>query len=110
MATGDPKQRERVLQILQAANGAWVPLPEILALGIAQYSARIHELRRELRREGFDIENRMESLGGSRHSWFRLVPRAIQPPTPKPEPADEIPWEQRQPVTGLPLFDLGLRR
>lgn len=46
-----------------------VPLPEILALGIAQYNARIFELRRL----GFRIKNRTKEINGVKHSWFRLV-------------------------------------
>jgi hypothetical protein len=58
-------QKQRMLEKLQANYGHWVPLPEILGLGIAQYSARIFELRRA----GYEIENRQEGD----HSWFRLV-------------------------------------
>jgi hypothetical protein len=59
-------QRERILELLRSHDGAWVPLPEILALHIAQYAARIFELRRA----GYQIENRQEG----EHSWFRLLP------------------------------------
>jgi hypothetical protein len=58
-------QKQRMLEKLQANYGQWVPLPEILALGIAQYGARLFELRRA----GYEIENRQEGD----HSWFRLV-------------------------------------
>lgn len=74
---GQLSQRARILRALVAANGGEVSLPDILALGIAQYNARIHELRRA----GFDIQNRVEEIAGVRHSWFRLVPSA---PTPEP--------------------------
>src|SRR5260221_4277512 len=96
-------QSEKILGLLRAAHGAWVPLPEILALGIAQYNARIFDLRRQ----GFTIENRTEVVGNERHSWFRLV-------SPSPEPANSqaseppkkaIPWSERKPVTGLELWD-----
>lgn len=66
-----PTQEELLLLLLAAANARgveWVPLPDILALGIAQYNARIHYLRRA----GHDIENRTETVEGVRHSWFRL--------------------------------------
>jgi hypothetical protein len=63
-------QCEKILALLQSANGQWVPLPQILALGCAQYSARIHTLRHEM---GFHIENRTEVKNGVRHSWFRLT-------------------------------------
>ncbi len=62
-------QRGRILALLVAACGGWVPLTHILALGIAQYSARILELRRE----GHRIESRSEWRDGKRHTWFRLV-------------------------------------
>lgn len=63
-------QRDRILQLLEEARGSWVPLPAILSLGVAQYGARVHELRRL----GHVIENRTEQhASGVRHSWFRLV-------------------------------------
>jgi hypothetical protein len=62
-------QSAALLRLLIDAHGSWVPLPEILALGIAQYNARILELRRR----GFAIENKTERVNGARHSWFRLV-------------------------------------
>jgi hypothetical protein len=52
-----------------------VPLPEILALGIVQYNARIFELRRL----GFRIKNRTQEINGVKHSWFRLVQKPEQP-------------------------------
>lgn len=79
-------QRAQVLRLLIDAKGSWVPLPEILALGIAQFGARIFELRRL----GFQIENKIErDDSGVIHSWYRLlndVPEA-EPATPKPDPA-----------------------
>ena len=71
-------QRERLLHLLEESSGEWVPLPRILTLGIAQYSARIHELRRELKPKGWRIENRRRHNGGAVHSWFRLVPPPSQ--------------------------------
>jgi hypothetical protein len=62
-------QRDRILRLLIEANGSWVPLPHILALGCAQYGARILELRRL----HFNIENRIERVDGLRRSWFRLL-------------------------------------
>lgn len=58
-------QRDRLLALLESRLREWVPLPRILDLGIAQYNARIYELRRL----GHRIENKQE---GDR-SWFRLV-------------------------------------
>lgn len=89
-------QSEKILALLRAANGSWVPLPEILALGIAQYNARIFELRER----GLYIENRTDRVDGIRHSWFRL---ADSPAVPTREPAKPQPvksvksvksWEQ----------------
>jgi hypothetical protein len=68
-------QRGRILGLLIGARGSWVPLPEILALGIAQYNARIFELRRL----GFSIQSYQE---GAR-SFFRLV-RGPSMPMPTP--------------------------
>jgi len=63
-------QRGEILALLIKAHGEWVPLPEIMACA-AQYNARVFELRRL----GFNVENRTEtdSDTGQRHSWFRLV-------------------------------------
>src|SRR5690349_8354193 len=63
------KQSQKILEVLRAANGAWVPLPEILSLGIAQYNARVYELRRR----GFDIQNKTEIVDGVKHSAYRLI-------------------------------------
>jgi hypothetical protein len=64
-------QRDRILGLLVSARGQWVGLPEIMEQA-AQYNARLHELRKL----GFMIENRIRDAGGTRHSWFRLVPSA----------------------------------
>jgi len=80
-------QRGRVLNLLIAARGAWVPLPEIAACA-AQYNARVLELRRL----GFRIENRTKKVDGARHSWFRLIsgptPAADSPTAPRTHSAD----------------------
>lgn len=60
-------QAGRILNLL--STGEWVPLPRILELRISQYGSRVLELRRK----GFQIENRTETVDGVRHSWFRLV-------------------------------------
>lgn len=61
-------QYERILHLLLEADGAEVPLPKILALGIAQYNARI----KEIRQAGHNVVNRTERVNGVRHSWYRL--------------------------------------
>jgi hypothetical protein len=60
-------QRGRILELLIAARGEWVPLPRIAGRA-AQYNARIFELRRL----GFRIANRTKDVNGTRPSWFRL--------------------------------------
>lgn len=92
-------QRAEILRLLIDARGAWVPLPEIMACA-AQYNARIFELRKN-----FNIENRTETVDGVRHSWFRLI---SHPEPCKSEPAKPVEWKERKPVTGLPLWDLGV--
>lgn len=61
-------QVEALVKLLRERMGQWVPLPEVIAAGGCQYSARIHFARHTL---GLRIENRRESGG---HSYFRLVP------------------------------------
>jgi hypothetical protein len=58
-------QRNRLLALLESRLCEWVPLPHILNLGIAQYNARIYELRR--------LGHRIESKQEGDRSWFRLV-------------------------------------
>ena len=61
------RQRDRLLCLFQANEGRPVALPVILALGIAQYNARIYELRRE----GYIIENEIvDIVDGARHTAF----------------------------------------
>ena len=65
-------QADRVLALLRSAEGAWVPLPELLALGIAQYNARIFDLRRA----GHDIECKQVQQGRTKHTFYRLKGQA----------------------------------
>jgi len=64
-------QKERLRKLFIANPGRWIPLPQILSLGLAQYGARIYELRRE----GMCIHNETR-LGedGIRRSYFRYLP------------------------------------
>ena len=100
-------QRARILRLFVEAHGAWVPLPRILALGFAQFGARILELRRS----GFHIENRIErDDSGVIHSAYRLVNDLPNTDAPKLEPAKPATeWKARQRFTGLPLFDATVR-
>jgi len=66
-------QTERLRRFFEARAGQWVGLPDILALGMAQYNARIYEIRLDEEREGFKLENRFEDApDGTRHSWYRF--------------------------------------
>ena len=61
-------QRSKILGLLTAARGDWVPLPKILECA-AQYNARIHELRRM----GFRIPApRSKMVNGQKHTWYRI--------------------------------------
>jgi hypothetical protein len=82
--TAGKRQRDKLLELLQNAPfqekhplgpGAWVSLQEIIRLGIAQYGARIQELRRELEPKGWRIVNDTlwSELEQRKHSWYRLV-------------------------------------
>lgn len=61
-------QETKLLELLEKHRGDWVPLPAILALGIAQYNTRILELRRQ----GHQIRNKTKWDEGVCHSWFGL--------------------------------------
>lgn len=88
MQSNRPKpdsQAGRILALLELARGGKVTLPEILALRVSQYNARIFELRHKY---GFHIENGTEP-GRSDHTWFRLIsePRPLSPvPVPSRDP------------------------
>lgn len=77
----------RILGVLRAARGAWVPLPKIVECA-AQYNARIFELRRV----GYRITNRTREVDGERHSWFRL----------ESPPADALPHESENLTVATP--------
>jgi len=76
-------QRGRILRLLTKHLGSWVPLSDILDLRIGAYCRRIYELRRI----GFQIENRTEWQEGKRHSWYRLLSAT---PTLLPSCASEL--------------------
>jgi hypothetical protein len=116
-------QSEKLLALLRSAHGGWVSLPDILALGLAQYNARIWDLRNK---RGLNIENRTEIIKGVRHSWFRLLdspaPSASQSVKEKTNPANSATstssdWYERSvgkprpsgDTSDLPLFDLAVR-
>jgi hypothetical protein len=70
-------QCARILDLLKERAGTWVPLPTILDLHIAQYNARIFQLRAN----GHNIENKIErGDDGQVRSWYRLLiaPQQLQ--------------------------------
>lgn len=82
MSSSRATQRGRILELLIATRGEWVPLPTIAECA-AQYNARIHELRGL----GFRIANRTKLENGVKHSWYRLesqTPPAGAPQEKKP--------------------------
>jgi hypothetical protein len=117
-------QREKIKELLWNHFGQWVPLPEILPLA-AQYSARIHELRRELRANGYEILNKAKRQGdGTTHSWFKLDYAAAVDATPtrKSTRVERVAWfektfgkpslpgpKEAEPDPGL-LFEPAVRR
>jgi hypothetical protein len=100
-------QRQHILDLLMAAEGAEVPLAEIMVCA-AQYNFCIHELRKR----GYKIVNRTETRNGVRHSWYRLEmspenPSLSKPPsaTPAPDPSREKSTNTK-PVTTPPTAPL----
>jgi hypothetical protein len=72
-------QELRIYRLLRDASGEWVGLPQILALGIAQHSARLWSLKHK---RGLPIENKLERENGVTRSWYRLpVPAPAKPAT-----------------------------
>jgi hypothetical protein len=91
-------QRARLLALLVEARGGWVSLPAILSLGIAQFGARILELRRT----GFNIENKTErDDAGVVRSSYRLINSPVQQPT-KSEDPEPITDDWYRVTTGKP--------
>ena len=61
-------QHQRILQLLREREGGWVPSYELAAIAL-QYNARVLELRRQ----GYNIENKAQHVNGQVHGAFRLV-------------------------------------
>ena len=53
-------QVDALVKLLRERIGQWVPLPEVIAAGGCQYSARVHFARHTLK---LQIENRREAGG-----------------------------------------------
>ena len=65
------KQRAIIQNLFLQHPNEWVGLPTIMALWISQYNRNI----KELRESGMNIINRIETVDGSRHSWYKYVPK-----------------------------------
>ncbi len=63
-------QRDRLAELFTNHPNQWIPLPWILNMGIAQYNARIWELRRQ----GLKISNKWEMVDGVKKSCFCYIP------------------------------------
>lgn len=94
-------QRGEILALLVKARGEWVGLPEVMKCA-AQYNARIYELRRT----GFNIENRSETdpETGARHSWFRLRNVSEQAAAAQHQPSRFEQAHQKDLERDAPLF------
>jgi len=86
-------QEERVLWVLQSAWPNWVPAIALSNISL-QYNARIFSLRRK----GWQIANRTETINGQKHGSFRLGSPPKTSPSQRPKPTP-------QPSGGL-LFEL----
>lgn len=74
-------QRGRILHLLESRRGEWVPSYELSDIAL-QYGARVLELRRA----GYQIENKAQHVNGEVHGAFRLVlPKEQGRLFPKPE-------------------------
>ncbi len=73
-------QCERLLNLLKSHEGQKVTLPRILDLRIANYRARLTELRRELWPQNYEIILFDERVGRERHTAYML--RRISRSTP----------------------------
>jgi len=75
VASGEPdaphgarrSQRQQILKLLLDARGQWVPAPALAAISL-QYSARV----RELRLDGWRVDNRCPVVRGVKRGEFRL--------------------------------------
>jgi hypothetical protein len=91
-------QKARIAWKLHAAYPNWVPAPSLAAVSL-QYSARIFELRRE----GWQIDNKVEvQPDGTKHGFFRLAqPMTYPNPSDKRElrPAIDVPTRSAPPAS-----------
>jgi hypothetical protein len=71
-STNSHTQERKILWTLQAAWPNWVPAPQLSKISL-QYGRAIHALRRN----GWEITNRIRIVDGVRHGEFRLGPAPI---------------------------------
>lgn len=92
-------QRQHILDLLIAAEGAEVPLADIMVCA-AQYNKCIYDLRKA----GYKIMNRADTRNGVKHSWYRLEssPADLTPRTPEPAPSHRKSGRVEPPSTSLP--------
>ena len=84
-------QNEKLDRLLSDHEGEWVPLPDVLALGIAAYSRRFEDLRKLYGPQGYAIENRCErGHDGIVRSWYRKI-RAGYPQAERAEHPHQSP-------------------
>ncbi len=68
------KQQRKIYSFLDSRYPDWVRVYDMVyQTGVLQYNRVIKELREIGRKEGFYIENKTESVNGSKHSWYALV-------------------------------------
>ena len=73
----DGTQEAKILSLLESLWPTWTPAPRLSAISL-QYCRAIASLRDR----GIEIENRLETVDGVRHGFYRLVR--------KPKPTDAI--------------------
>lgn len=66
------QQRQKIKELLKRRPNKWIPLYEILQLGVAQYNARLFELRHN---DNMIIENKTKVINGVKHSWYKYIPK-----------------------------------
>lgn len=63
-------QCDKILNVLNGADGGWVEMPDLWR---ASGAFAIHSRVADLRKRGHNIEHRSERVGGIVHSFYRLV-------------------------------------
>lgn len=65
-------QLEKLRNLFERRAGMWIPLPDILKTGCAQYNARIYDLKHDTHHP-MNIVNRTETVEGVKHSWYKYT-------------------------------------